>query len=41
MTGFNKNSFEIYKMHCSEFIPIKPNILLLDDFLKGENKVLI
>ena len=39
MTGFNKNSFEIYKMHCSEFIPIKPNILLLDDFLKGENKV--
>ena len=39
ITGFNKNSFEIYKMHSSEFIPIKPNILLLEDFLKGENKI--
>ena len=39
ITGFNKNSFEIYKMQSTEFVPIKPNIILLEDFLKGEKKL--
>ena len=39
ITGFNKNTFEIYKMQSTEFVPIKPNIVLLEDFLKGEKKL--
>ena len=41
ITGFNKNSFEIYKMQSTEFVPIKPNIILLEEFLKGENKIFL
>ena len=41
ITGFNKNSFEIYKMQSTEFMAVKPNILLLEDFLKGENKIFL
>ena len=39
LTGFNKNSFEIYKMQGSEFVPIKPNIIILDEFLNGDKYV--
>ena len=39
LTGFNKNSFEIYKMQGSEFVPIKPNIIILDEFLNGDKSV--
>ena len=39
ITGFNKNTFEIYKMQSTEFVPVKPNIVLLEDFLKGEKKI--
>ena len=39
MTGFNKNSFEIYKSQGPEFVTIKPDIINLNDFLKGENKI--
>ena len=41
LTGFNKNSFEIYKIQDSEFLPIKPNIILLEDFLEEENKLFL
>ena len=41
VTGFNKNSFEIYKMQSREFMCIKPDIIMLDDFLKGENKIFL
>ena len=41
MTGFNKNSFELYKMHDSEFLPIKSNIVLLEDFLKEDTKLFL
>ena len=39
ITGFNKNSFEIYKNQGGEFRPVKPNIYLLEEFLKGETNV--
>ena len=39
LTGFNKNSFEIYKMQGGEFVPIKPNIIILDEFLNGDKNV--
>ena len=41
LTGFNKNSFEIYKMQGSEFVPIKPNIIILDEFLNGDKYVFL
>ena len=41
MTGFNKNSFELYKMHDSEFLPIKSNIVLLEDFLQEDTKLFL
>ena len=41
ITGFNENSFEIYKMQSTEFLPIKPEIYLLEEFLKGENKLFL
>ena len=41
ITGFNKNSFEIYKMQSTEFMAVKPNIYLLEEFLKGENKIFL
>ena len=41
ITGFNKNSFEIYKMRSSEFMHFKPDMYLLEDFLKGENKLFL
>ena len=39
ITRFNKNSFEIYKMQGTEFVPVKPYNFLLEDFLKGEKNV--
>ena len=39
ITGFNKNSFEIYKSQGGEFCCVKPVIYLLEEFLKGETKV--
>ena len=39
LTGFNKNSFEIYKMQGNEYVPIKPNIIILDEFLNGDKHV--
>ena len=41
ITGFNKKTFEIYKMQENEFLPIKQNINLLEDFLNGENKLFL
>ena len=39
ITGFHKNSFEIYKMQGNEFICVKPTMYMLDEFLKGEKQV--
>ena len=39
ITGFHKNSFDIYKMQGNEFIGVKPNMYMLDDFLKGEKQL--
>ena len=41
ITGFNKNTFEIYKNQSGEFCSVKPNIYLLEDFLKGETKIFL
>ena len=39
MTGYNYNSFEIYKLQDNEYIPIKNDVNNLEDFLKGENRI--
>ena len=41
ITGFNRNSFEIYKIQSGEFCCIKPHIQLLEDFLKGETTIFL
>ena len=39
VTGYNYNSFEIYKLQNNEYIPIKNDVNNLEDFLKGENRI--
>ena len=39
ITGFYKNSFDIYKVQDNEFIHIKSDVNLLDDFLKKDTRV--
>ena len=41
ITGFNQNSFEIYKMQDKELICISPDIVLLEEFLKGDKKLFL
>ena len=41
ITGFNENTFEIYKLQEKEFIYINPDIVLLEDFLKDDNKLFL
>ena len=41
ISGLNKNTFEIYKKQSSEYTPIKPDIYILEDFLKGENQIFL
>ena len=39
VTGFYKNSFDIYKLQDNEFIHMKSDINLLNDFLKKDTRV--
>ena len=39
ITGFHKNSFEIYKIQGGEYCCFKPTMYLLEEFLKGETKL--
>ena len=39
ITGFAHNTFEIYKLKNNEYIPINNDINILEEFLKGENRI--
>ena len=39
ITGYSSNSFEIYKLQNNEYIPIKNDINILEEFLKGETRI--
>ena len=39
ITGFYKNSFELYKVQDNEFIHMKSDVNLLNDFLKKDTRV--
>ena len=39
ITKFNLNTFEIYKTQGNEYLPMKDDIYLMEDFLKGEKKI--
>ena len=39
VTKFNLNTFEIYKTQGNEYLPMKDDVYLLEDFLKGEKRI--
>ena len=39
ITKFNLNTFEIYKIQGNEYTPMKSDMYLMEDFLKGEKKI--
>ena len=39
ITKFNLNTFEIYKIQGTEYVPMKSDVYLMEDFLKGEKKI--
>ena len=41
ITGFNSNTFEIYKVQNNEYVGVKNDIKILDDFLKGEKRIFL
>jgi hypothetical protein len=41
ITKFNLNTFEIYKTQGNEFLPMKDDTYLMEDFLKGEKKIFL
>ena len=41
ITKFNLNTFEIYKQQGNEYLPMKPDMYLMEEFLKGEKKLFL
>ena len=41
ITKFNMNSFEIYKIQGNEYLPMKPDMIMMEEFLKGEKKLIL
>ena len=39
ITRFNLNTFEIYKIQGNEYTPMKSDMYLMEDFLKGEKRL--
>ena len=39
ITKFNLNTFEIYKIQGNEYTPMKSDMYLMEEFLKGEKKI--
>jgi len=39
ITGFAQNTFEIYKLKNNEYIPMNNDVKILEEFLKGENRI--
>ena len=39
ITKFNLNTFEIYKIQGNEYVPLKNDVYLMEEFLKGEKKI--
>jgi hypothetical protein len=39
ITKFNLNTFELYKIQGNEYVPMKSDMYLMEDFLKGEKKI--
>ena len=41
LTKFNMNSFEIYKIQGTEYLPMKPDMLMMEEFLRGEKRLIL
>ena len=39
ITKFNLNTLELYKIQGNEYVPMKSDMYLMEDFLKGEKKI--
>ena len=39
ITKYNLNTFELYKIQGNEYVPLKSDMYLMEDFLKGEKKI--